>query len=154
MTRRESVFTKPIPISYELCDFFGIPRDSKMSRSQVTSWICSYAKHNNLMNGQTIINQNYELRDLLRLPPNEQVGILSLQQYLKVHYQAPSQSDMLRESMSRTIMRNDEIKQELMEVVWHPDHLQRIIAENQGKHWNHEEKAYTDLDFISMADIL
>jgi hypothetical protein len=41
-----------------------------------------------------------------------------------------------------------------MEVVWHPDHLQRIIAENQGKHWNHEEKAYTDLDFISMADIL
>ena len=153
MAHHESIFTKPIPISYELCDFVGIPRDSRMSRSQVTRWIYSYAKHNNLINGQ-IINQNDAIRDLLRLSPNEEVGLLGLQRYLKLHYQAPSQSDMLRESRDRTIMRNDEIKEELMEVVWNPDRLQRIIARNPGMHWSHEIKAYTDLDFNSMADIL
>ena len=153
MAHHESIFTKPIPISYELCNFFGIPRDSRMSRSQVTRRICSYAKHNNLIHGQTI-NQNDAIRDLLRLYPNEQVGLLGLQSYLKPHYQAPSQSDMLRESMGRTIMRNDLIKEELMEVVWHPDRIQRLIAKNPGNHWNYEEQAYTELDFNSMADIL
>jgi hypothetical protein len=41
-----------------------------------------------------------------------------------------------------------------MEVVWHHIRIERIIAENPGLHWNHEEQAYTDLNFVSMADIL
>jgi hypothetical protein len=59
-----------------------------------------------------------------------------------------------KDPKSRSIYRNTTIKQELMEVVWHPDRVQQIITRNPGLHWNHEEQAYTNLDFNSMADIL
>ena len=45
-------------------------------------------------------------------------------------------------------------KAELMEVAWNPERIQRMISRNPGQHWSHELKAYTNLDFNSMADIL
>ena len=45
-------------------------------------------------------------------------------------------------------------KEELMKVAWNPDRIQRMISRNPGQHWSHELKAYTELDFNSMADIL
>ena len=143
---RISIFSIPIPISDELCEFLDIPLGSIMSRSQVTKRISDYAKAHQLLNG------HYMIRDerLFKLFPNmkKKFDILRLQQYLSVHYGEYTQIK------KHTLRKNDTLKQELMEVAWHPDRIQRLIAKNPGMHWNHEEKAYTELDFNSMADIL
>ena len=83
--RKESVFTKPIPISDMLCVFLGVPQGSLMSRSEVTTRVCAYAKTHNLLDKQ-VIKADSALRMLLSLTPNDELRILNLQRFLKPHY--------------------------------------------------------------------
>jgi hypothetical protein len=83
--RKESVFTKPTPISDMLCVFLGVPQGSLMSRSEVTTRICAYAKTHNLLDKQ-VIRADPALRMLLSLTPNDELQILNLQRFLKPHY--------------------------------------------------------------------
>jgi hypothetical protein len=144
-----SEFTRPLILSNELCEFLDIPLLSNKSRSYVTKKICKYAKDHGLMDKYNIHGDERLIKLFPNLKENNDLTTLNLQKYLRPHY-----SDELTQSKLRRLHLNKRIKQELMEVVWHPDRLQRIIARNHGHHWSHEEKIYTDLNFNSMADIL
>lgn len=83
--KKESVFTKPTPISEALCTFLGVAKGSSLSRSEVTTKVCTYAKSHNLMDKQ-VIRADAALRKLLALTEKDELKILNLQRYLKPHY--------------------------------------------------------------------
>lgn len=83
--KKESVFTKPSQISEALCVFLGKPKGTLMSRSEVTTAVCAYAKSKSLMDKQ-IIKADAALRKLLDITEKDELKILNLQRYLKPHY--------------------------------------------------------------------
>ncbi len=83
--KKESVFTKPSKISDALCVFLGKPKGTLMSRSQVTTDVCAYAKSKSLMDKQ-VIKADAALRKLLNITEKDELKILNLQKYLKPHY--------------------------------------------------------------------
>ena len=46
--REPSGFAKPTPISQELCDFLSKPLGTKLARTEVTKYLTSYIKENDL----------------------------------------------------------------------------------------------------------
>jgi len=89
VVKKESVFTKPTPISDALCTFLGVAKGSSLSRSEVTTKVCAYAKSHNLMEKQLIKTDKEggaPLRKLLALTEKDELKILNLQRYLKPHY--------------------------------------------------------------------
>jgi chromatin remodeling complex protein RSC6 len=89
--KKETVFTKPTPISDALCTFLGVSKGTPLSRSEVTTRVCKYAKDHNLMNKQ-VIKADAALRKLLNLTEKDELKILNLQRYLKPHYIKPAAS--------------------------------------------------------------
>jgi chromatin remodeling complex protein RSC6 len=84
--KRESIFKKPVQISDELCVFLGKAKGTLMSRSDVTTAVCTYARTNGLMNKQ-VINADASLRKLLKITESDpELMILNLQRFLKPHY--------------------------------------------------------------------
>lgn len=83
--KKESVFTKPSQISDDLCVFLGKAKGTLMSRSEVTTAVCGYAKQKGLMDKQ-VIKADAALRKLLALSEADELKILNLQRYLKPHY--------------------------------------------------------------------
>jgi chromatin remodeling complex protein RSC6 len=84
--KRESIFKKPVQISDDLCVFLGKPKGTLMSRSDVTTAVCTYARTNGLMNKQ-VINADAPLRKLLNITEKDpELMILNLQRFLKPHY--------------------------------------------------------------------
>jgi chromatin remodeling complex protein RSC6 len=89
IVKKESVFTKPTPISDALCTFLGVAKGSSLSRSEVTTKVCAYAKSHLLMDKQ-VIKADAPLRKLLALTEKDELKILNLQRYLKPHYLKPA----------------------------------------------------------------
>jgi len=89
VVKKESVFTKPTPISDALCTFLGVAKGSSLSRSEVTTKVCGYAKSHSLMDKQ-VIKADAALRKLLALTEKDELKILNLQRYLKPHYIKPA----------------------------------------------------------------
>jgi len=89
IVKKESVFTKPTPISDALCTFLGVAKGSSLSRSEVTTKVCGYAKSHLLMDKQ-VIKADAPLRKLLALTEKDELKILNLQRYLKPHYLKPT----------------------------------------------------------------
>lgn len=87
--KKETIFTKPTPISDALCTFLGIAKGSLISRSEVTSKVCRYAKEKGLMEKQNI-KADAALRKLLALTDADELKILNLQRFLKPHYIKPA----------------------------------------------------------------
>jgi hypothetical protein len=87
--KKDTVFTKPTPISDALCTFLGVAKGTPLSRSEVTTRVCKYAKDHNLMNKQ-VIKADAALRKLLALTEKDELKILNLQRYLKPHYIKPA----------------------------------------------------------------
>ena len=83
---RPSVFTKPTAISNELCEFLNIPPYSCVSRSNVTKYICNYARDNGLLDKQKICGDERLFKLFPTLRDNNDLKILNLQKYLKPHY--------------------------------------------------------------------
>jgi chromatin remodeling complex protein RSC6 len=83
--KKDSVFTKPSQISDDLCVFLNKPKGTLMSRSEVTTAICAYAKQKGLMEKQ-VIKADLPLRKLLKITEKDELKILNLQRYLKPHY--------------------------------------------------------------------
>jgi chromatin remodeling complex protein RSC6 len=86
--KKETVFTRPTAISDALCTFLGVAKGTLISRSEVTSRVCKYAKDKGLMEKKTI-KADAALRKLLALKEGDELQILNLQRYLKIHYPAP-----------------------------------------------------------------
>jgi chromatin remodeling complex protein RSC6 len=87
--KKDTVFTKPTPISDALCTFLGVAKGTPLSRSEVTTRVCKYAKDHALMNKQ-VIKADAALRKLLNLTEKDELKILNLQRYLKPHYIKPA----------------------------------------------------------------
>ena len=87
--KKETVFTKPTAISDALCTFLSVPKGTLLSRSEVTTRVCAYAKSNALMVKQ-VIKADAPLRKLLALTEADELKILNLQRYLKPHYIKPA----------------------------------------------------------------
>jgi hypothetical protein len=83
--KESTVFKKPIEISEALCQFLGVSKGTLLSRSDVTSRVCAYARNNKLMEKQ-VIKADAPLRKLLALTEADELKILNLQRYLKPHY--------------------------------------------------------------------
>jgi chromatin remodeling complex protein RSC6 len=82
---RVSIFQIPVKISPELCAFMGRPAGSEESRSNVTKYVTTYVKENNLKNKHDI-NPDAKLRSLLRVPTTDKLTYFNLQKFLNVHY--------------------------------------------------------------------
>jgi chromatin remodeling complex protein RSC6 len=87
--KKETIFKKPVPVSDALCSFLGVPKGTQLSRSDVTSRVCRYAKEKGLMEKQNI-KADAALRKLLALKESDELKILNLQRYLKPHYTRPA----------------------------------------------------------------
>jgi chromatin remodeling complex protein RSC6 len=87
--KKETVFTKPTQISDALCTFLGVSKGTQLSRSEVTTKVCAYAKSKGLMDKQ-VIKADAALRKLLALTEKDELKILNLQRYLKPHYIKPA----------------------------------------------------------------
>ena len=87
--KKETIFKKPTPISDALCTFLGVSKGTLLSRSEVTSRVCAYAKQKGLMEKQNI-KADAPLRKLLALTEKDELKILNLQRYLKPHYIKPA----------------------------------------------------------------
>lgn len=87
--KKETVFTKPTQISDALCKFLGVAKGTQLSRSEVTTKVCAYAKSKGLMDKQ-VIKADAALRSLLSLTEKDELKILNLQRYLKPHYIKPA----------------------------------------------------------------
>jgi len=80
-----TAFTKPTAISDALCAFLGVPKGNLLSRSEVTTRVCRYAKEKALMSKQ-VIKADAPLRKLLALTESDELTFRNLQRFLKPHY--------------------------------------------------------------------
>jgi chromatin remodeling complex protein RSC6 len=85
IVKKPSVFTIPTQISDALATFLGLAKGTQISRSEVTTRVCKYAKDHNLMDKQNI-KPDAALRKLLGVKESDQLRILNLQKYLSDHY--------------------------------------------------------------------
>ena len=86
--RAPSGFAKPALISDELCSFLGKSPGTEMARTEVTKYLTSYIKENELQdqdNKRKILPDD-KLKKLLNLQPSDEVTYFNLQKYMKVHF--------------------------------------------------------------------
>lgn len=83
-----SGFAKPSKISDEMCAFMKIENGSERSRTDVTRFINSYVKENNLYNpvNRRIIVPDPVLKKILRVGDNEEVSFFQLQKTISCHF--------------------------------------------------------------------
>lgn len=91
MKKKNSGFSKPLPISNQLCDFLKIPRGTLLSRAEVTKHIDFYIKEHDLLHetNKRIILPDKRLAYLLGSKKNDEVTYFNLQKWLKHHYIKP-----------------------------------------------------------------
>ena len=82
---RVSIFQIPTDISPQLCAFLGRPAGSQESRSNVTKFVTTYVKEQNLKNKHDI-NPDAKLRSLLNVKADEKLTYVNRQKYLNPHY--------------------------------------------------------------------
>jgi hypothetical protein len=82
---RVSIFQIPTNISPALCAFMGRAAGSQESRSNVTKYITTYVKEQNLKNKHDI-NPDTKLKALLNLKDSDKLTYFNLQKFLNVHY--------------------------------------------------------------------
>lgn len=86
--REPSGFAKPTKLSNDLCDFLGKPYGSEMARTEVTKYLTSYIKMNNLqqIEDKRKIKPDKKLLKLLNIDINEEVTYFNLQKWMKPHF--------------------------------------------------------------------
>jgi len=78
-------FNVPGEVAPELLAFLQLPKESLISRTDVTKGVMNYCKANSLLDGKTV-NPDAALTKLLRLKEGTVVTILNLQTHLKHLY--------------------------------------------------------------------
>tara|TARA_Y100000590_G_scaffold55136_1_gene57716 strand:- start:9275 stop:9979 length:705 start_codon:yes stop_codon:yes gene_type:complete len=92
--RAPSGFAKPTLMSNELCAFLGEEPGTEMARTEVTKYLTTYIKQNNLQNqtNKRIIQPDAKLTALLNVSDTDEVTYFNLQKYMKVHFPKQSKS--------------------------------------------------------------
>jgi SWIB/MDM2 domain len=83
--RALSIFERPTKVTEELLTFLGKPKDTLLSRSEVTKAVNNYVKENNLKNKHDI-KPDAALKKLLLVGEGEPLTYFNLQRYLNRHY--------------------------------------------------------------------
>lgn len=83
--KRETAFTRPTPISDELCAFLCLPKGSELARTEVTTRISKYVREKELSNPE---NKRQILLDepLKAIMGVDTIEWLQMQKYLKPHF--------------------------------------------------------------------
>lgn len=90
--KRETAFTRPTPLSDELCSFLGLPNGSELARTEVTTRISKYVREKELSNPE---NKRQILLDepLKAIMGVDTIEWLQMQKYLKPHFvQKPAET--------------------------------------------------------------
>ena len=86
--RKPSGFARPTKISTKLCTFMDKPAGTEMARTEVTQYLISYIKTNNLQHEQNkrVINPDNKLKTLLGISEKEELNYFNLQSYMNQHF--------------------------------------------------------------------
>jgi len=86
--REPSGFAKPTKISSELCDFLSKPYGTEMARTEVTKYLTSYIKENDLQfqADKRKIVPDKKLAALLGVGKKDEVTYFNLQKWMKPHF--------------------------------------------------------------------
>lgn len=98
-----SGFAKPSKISDEMCEFMKIENGSERSRTDVTRFINSYVKENNLYNpvNRRIIVPDPVLKKILRVGDNDEVSFFKLQSLLSNHFPMSKAKQLLMQNSQK-----------------------------------------------------
>ena len=80
-----SIFERPTKVTEELLAFLGKPKDTLLSRSEVTKAVNNYVKEHNLKNKHDI-KPDAALKKLLAIEDGTALTYFNLQKYLNHHY--------------------------------------------------------------------
>ena len=88
LKRSKNAFTKPRPLSDEMCVFMGLSSGSWRSQTDVTKFISVYVKAHNCFDHlfKRRILPDAKLAKLLRVTDRVEVTYLNLQSFLKIHF--------------------------------------------------------------------
>ena len=83
-----SGFAKPSSISDELCVFMNIKQGTHVARTEVTRYIISYIKENQLESKENkkIIVPDKKLKELLQLNLDEELTYFTIQKFMNKHF--------------------------------------------------------------------
>ena len=86
--RKPSGFATPTKISNDLCKFMNKPLKSEAARTEVTKYIISYIKENNLQSSENkrVIVPNGALKSLLKPKNKDEITFFNLQRYMNKHF--------------------------------------------------------------------
>jgi chromatin remodeling complex protein RSC6 len=86
--RKPSGFATPTKISNDLCKFMNKPSNSEAARTEVTKYIISYIKENNLqsMDNKRIIQPDSALHLLLKPDKKDKITFFNIQRYMNKHF--------------------------------------------------------------------
>tara|TARA_A100001015_G_C15006928_1_gene721149 strand:+ start:893 stop:1384 length:492 start_codon:yes stop_codon:yes gene_type:complete len=86
--RKPSGFATPTKISNDLCKFMNKPLKSEAARTEVTKYIISYIKENNLQSSENkrVIVPNGALKSLLKPKKKDEITFFNLQRYMNKHF--------------------------------------------------------------------
>ena len=86
--KKPSGFAKPTKISNELCEFLEKPIGSEVARTEVTQYLISYIKENELQNNvnKQHITPDEKLQLLLDTPKNEKITFFNIQSHMNKHF--------------------------------------------------------------------
>jgi len=83
--KRPSGFAKPSKISKELCEFMNKEEGTEIARTEVTQYIISYIKDNNLSESKSI-KPDKKLQDLLGSTDEDKIDYFNIQKYMNKHF--------------------------------------------------------------------
>jgi chromatin remodeling complex protein RSC6 len=86
--RKPSGFAKPTIVTDELCKFMGRNSGTKIARTEVTQYIISYIKTNNLRDNDNrkIIVPDAPLKNLLGVEEDQEVTYFNIQKFMNKHF--------------------------------------------------------------------
>jgi len=86
--KNPSGFAKPTKISNELCEFLKKPFGSEVARTEVTQYLISYIKENELQNAvnKQCITPDEKLQLLLNAPKDENITFFNIQSHMNKHF--------------------------------------------------------------------
>ena len=86
--RKPSGFAKPTKVTKELCNFLNKKEGTEIARTEVTRFLSTYIRLNNLQNkdNKKIILPDQKLKFLLGIIDNEELTYFNLQKYMNKHF--------------------------------------------------------------------
>ena len=81
-------FTKPAPLSAQMCTFLEVTNGTELPRTEVTRRVNAYVKTHNLQNPENKkqILADKKLKELLYIKDGDELTYFNLQRFMKIHF--------------------------------------------------------------------